>query len=453
MPTSQVASRLGNAADHALTLHAGGRGRVSIARRLHGQGWRERSVPIADLGYVVRQLEGEPDVYLTQNRFFGRRRLVSRLAELDALFVDLDYYKTDHAEAHPQHVVNLALEALELARIPSPSFAVASGRGLALVWLHGPVPRAALPRWRACQQMLWQTLRHLGADRLASDAARVLRLVGTRNSRSGTLVTCISPVGETWDFDQLADEILPLPRAELIALRLERARRRAAGQGVSKERGIRRPARWFDSAGLWELRLAELQRLRDHRWFGILPEGQRDIWMLLAGVATSYLVPAPMVHREIMALADQATGGCWREQETSSRMSKVIARAEQAARGEKIDYCGREVDPRYRFRTSTIIEMLEITEAEMRACGFRHLVSPEMRREQHRLTKQERRRTSGMVPRDEYEANSITQLKPWESEGISRRTWYRQRGTGLSRCMVAKPSDQARRPDRVVSLA
>ena len=65
---------------------------------------------------------------------------------------------------------------------------ITSQVGLALVWLHRPVPRAALPRWRACQQALWHALRHLGADRLAGDAARVLRLVGTRHGGSGGLV-------------------------------------------------------------------------------------------------------------------------------------------------------------------------------------------------------------------------------------------------------------------------
>ena len=234
--------------------------------------------------------------------------------------------------------LSLALEALQDERLPPPSFAVASGRGLALVWLHHAVPRAALPRWRACQQVLWHTLRHLGADRLASDAARVLRLVGTRNSRSSTLVEGLTAPGELWDFDQLADEILPLQRAELVALRLVRARKRAAGQGTPT------PTRWFDSAGLWELRLAELQRLREHRWLGTLPDGQRDTWMLLAGVAISYLVPGPMVRREIVALADEVTGGHWRERETISRMSAVIARAEQAARdgqGLRGSFCSR----------------------------------------------------------------------------------------------------------------
>ena len=337
VPALQPRLCLTTPVDHALALHPAGKGRVSIARRLRC-GWREQSVPVADLAYAARQLAGETDVYLTQNRFFGHRRLVSRLAELDALFVDLDYYKTEHADAHPQHVLGLALEALQDKQLPPPSFAVASGRGLALVWLHHAVPRAALPRWRACQQVLWHTLRHLGADRLASDAARVLRLVGTRNSRSSTLVEGLTAPGEIWDFDQLADEILPLQRAELVALRLVRARKRAAGQATPT------PTRWFDSAGLWELRLAELQRLREHRWLGTLPDGQRDTWMLLAGVAISYLVPGPMVRREIVALADEVTGGHWRERETISRMNAVIGRAEQAARdgqGLRGSFCSR----------------------------------------------------------------------------------------------------------------
>ena len=423
--------------DHASILHPAGRGRVTIARKADGR-WRETSVPVSDITYAVRHLQGEQDVYLTQNRFHGRRRLVSRLAELDALFIDLDYYKTEHGDAHPQHVLGLALEALEQARIPCPSFAVSSGRGLALIWLHRPVPRAALPRWRACQQMLCRILEPLGADRQATDAARVLRLIGTRNSRSDTLVEAIMPVGDIWDFDLLADEILPIPRVQLIALCLERAKRRSVHPGAKP-----RPMRWFTAAGLWELRLAELQRLLEHRWFGALPAGQRNLWMLLAGVATSYLVPASVIHREIVALADQATGGHWLEREAATSMSAVIARAEQAARGERIEYRGKPIDPRYRFRTDTIIDQLGITEAEMRAGDFRHLVSAEIRREHHRAAELQRRRAASMAPRQTYEEHSLSQLKPWQDEGISRRTWYRRRGTSPCRCMVAEPSASA----------
>jgi hypothetical protein len=153
-------------------------------------------------------------------------------------------------------------------------------------------------------------------------------LTGTRNSRADRLVEALTPVGQLWDFDLLADEILPLTRAEIIGLRFERAARRAHGQPRP------RPARYFEAAGLWEDRLAELQLLLRHRWFGSLPAGERDVWLLLAGTVMGYLVPGRMVRREIYALADEVTGGHWSTWETASRLSSVICRAEDAALGQ-----------------------------------------------------------------------------------------------------------------------
>lgn len=36
------------------------------------------------------------------------------------------------------------------------------------------------------------------------------------------------------------------------------------------------------------------------------------------------------------------------------------------------------------------------------------------------------RRARGVRPRDEYEAQSLTRMKPWKAEGISKSTWYRR---------------------------
>ena len=115
------------------------------------------------------------------------------------------------------------------------------------------MPRAALPRWRACQQHLCRVLRPYGADPLATDAARVLRLIGTRHGGSGAPVEALTLAAPPWDFDGLADEVLPLAREGLVALRVERAKRRA---------DRRLPAaspRAFDQASLWEGRLTELR--------------------------------------------------------------------------------------------------------------------------------------------------------------------------------------------------
>src|SRR5205823_763 len=96
----------------------------------------------------------------------------------------------------PEHILRLALERLQEHRVPALTFAVSTGRGVALVWTHSAVPRCALARWQACQRVINQALKDLGADPRALDAARVLRLVGTENSKSRTLVMPLTDVGQ-----------------------------------------------------------------------------------------------------------------------------------------------------------------------------------------------------------------------------------------------------------------
>ena len=48
-------------------------------------------------------------------------------------------------------------------------------------------------------------------------------------------------------------------------------------------------------------------------------------------------------------------------------------------------------------------------------------------KEKKRLREAKRRRKSGVVSREEYIANSLSRIRPWEAEGVSRRTWERRR--------------------------
>lgn len=58
--------------------------------------------------------------------------------------------------------------------------------------------------------MLYHVLTPLGADRVALDPARVLRVVGLETPKAHCLVRAPTPMGRAWDFDALADEIFPL---------------------------------------------------------------------------------------------------------------------------------------------------------------------------------------------------------------------------------------------------
>jgi len=59
-----------------------------------------------------------------------------------------------------------------------------------------------------------------------------------------------------------------------------------------------------------------------------------------------------------------------------------------------------------------------------------------------------KRRAEGARPRAEYEARSLSSTKPWEAEGVSRRTWERKRAKA-----VASPSrlDTSRTSDAVAT--
>jgi hypothetical protein len=55
------------------------------------------------------------------------------------------------------------------------------------------------------------------------------------------------------------------------------------------------------------------------------------------------------------------------------------------------------------------------------------------KRERSRARKEMKRRAAGQKSRVEFLAAAKSQRQPWKAEGISRRTWYRQRGVAQVR--------------------
>jgi transcriptional regulator with XRE-family HTH domain len=383
-----------------------------VAQRTGG-GWIERAYPVSALPDVLPAVAGETDVYLSTQRFWGWRR-IAQLAECGALAIDLDYHRVPELrEMHPLGVLEGALDMLQRAQIPAPSLAIASGRGLYLLWLHRPIPRAALPRWNACQRALWETLRPLGADRGALDAARVLRVIGTRHSKAQVLVEALTPPGEVWSFEDLADELLPVDRAGLHDLRVHRAARRP------QER-LWTPPEGFTVGTLWEARLSDLQRLRWLRHWTPIVSGHRDHWMFVAGVAMSWIAVPAVLRRELFALAKEA--GDWTDSEARSRLQAIFKRAHMAAKGERVEWGGVKVDPRYRLRNATILELLEITGEEER--HMKTIIGADERRRRDRERDENRRRAAGAMTREEYEGRAQdrrAEAARLRSEGLNNR--------------------------------
>lgn len=379
--------------EHGELLHAGGSGTVAISQKAERR-WNQSVYPVEVALALLDHYRGQDDVFLSTQRFRGRRR-ISELLSMGALFADLDYYgRPELAGKEPRRVLDLALGTLSMAGIPAPSIAIGSGRGMYLVWLHSPIPRAALPRWRACQERLQAVLAPLGADPKSRDAARVLRVVGTRHRRADVEVEALTTTREARSFDELADAVLPFTRAELHDLRVQKALR-------GSQKALWTPPKDFTQATLWEARLSDLQALRELRWFGGPMPDFRDRWLFLAGAAMSWISPPEVLRRELYALAEEVGG--WTPGHTDSKMHAIFRTSREHQEGKRVEWDGVKLSPRYKFRNQTILDWLEITPEEERR--FKTIISDEERRRRDRIRKKEERRRAGEVEmsRAEYE--------------------------------------------------
>lgn len=381
--------------NHAEFIHNEARGgRVIISSRDRRGSWHEYSVDIGTMPSAVCELRGQSDTYLTFNRFNGPRRLITRLRALDALYVDLDTYRLPPrngiASMLPEAAAGAVLRGLEDRGIPSPSLIVFTGRGLSVCWVIDPVPAQALPRWRACQRHLLSILQPFGADPQALDAARSTRLQGTINTKSGLHVRVLEDHSsfEIADFERIADAVLPLSREDVEAQRKTRDARR---DGATRPR----PLNAYNVETLHRARVTDLMALMEGRWFGALPEGQRNAWMFHMACSLAWLTTPAGLTREMIHLGTDVAG--WSTGEVKACIASVLHRAEHAAVGE---------EARYRVRTDTVIRDLGITEEEMRAFDLRCLVNAEISRERDATRKREQRREAGMVPRETYLAES-----------------------------------------------
>lgn len=309
---------------------------------------------------------GKEDIYLSVNEFRGWR-LIRNLKSLRACYVDLDGFLD----------WELALEALQEAKMPAPSIMVHSGRGLHFYWLLEPLPSQALPVWQRVEDALVHALAPLGADYRAKDCTRLLRLVGSRNSKNGQEVVGRILNNNVWRIHELADEVLgtrPPVSARVLDFRAHVARNRK-----TRQRKHRAPAKGSIYAW-WHLVFRDLCAIADYHWFGGIPEGHRDSFLFLMATSLSWFTCPVSLHSEINKTA-HAIIPSFTHREIETYIKPVLKRAQDAAAGIKYEWQGREVDPRYRFRSETIREWLGRDELivpdiwpELRALAPAHVI-------------------------------------------------------------------------------
>lgn len=336
----------------------------------------QNSYPLHLLPEVVTALDPALDSYISQAEFTKPNRRAVNLWRTGVLFVDLDTYHTDWRDHPPERIRDAILHECETRGWPNPSVILCSGRGLYLKWFHTPIPRQALPRWAAIERRLVQLFASFGADQAAKDVSRVLRIVGTTNTKSGQAVRVLHvEFGEDgkpiqYDLDYLAEWFLPKSREQISQERIEREARRQEYRRRQEERLKAGKAGNLTRKTLGELnwtRLGDLQKLAEMRATqnrGRIPDGQREplLFWQLNFMLLAHAIEPSQIWFEAQALArNLGMSGCH-----NSELSTLYAKAQAHRRGETVEWNGRKMPPLYTPKNQTLIDWLRIEPDEER---------------------------------------------------------------------------------------
>lgn len=144
------------------------------------------------------------DAYFALNPMINNRtkRCQQNIRGLSWCFVDIDYDTTEYRDMDPYNFYFTYIKPLFDEKIPKPTVAMFTGRGFHLYWklcrnedyiANDCESIKAKKRWQRVNGLLNDALADIGADvKISRDYARLVRIPGSVNSKSGETVTIVA---------------------------------------------------------------------------------------------------------------------------------------------------------------------------------------------------------------------------------------------------------------------
>lgn len=340
------------------------------------RGFEQRFYPADALEGICTALGSAPDTYMSQASFAVPRRIATATAALNCAFVDLDAYNV----GLQPHAAAQVLEKIAMnAGMPMPTIIVSSGRGIYAKWIFNePISSGMLLQWTALQNILAALFDPLGADANSKDAARVLRVLGSINTKSAQTAQVLRDTGQRHSFAglcQIARE-LDLPEVMHQSRQSSQKVRRAHGALADEpadlscliDLSIQRQPVMMKTCSLASLNWSRFLDLRDLVLMrGGIQRGERDktlLW-LAATLALSGAVDAGNFMQELTGLVQAFPKAKDFDPLSDRSMETLMRRSNAHHRGHKVWFAQREWSPVYTPHNETLINLFRITDDEM----------------------------------------------------------------------------------------
>ena len=331
----------------------------------------------------------EYNVYITLNTFYKTYRRIECIKELNALFIDLDTYKTGFTK--DQILINLNENHFKQS-MPIPNFIIDSGRGLYLIWLIKKVPSMALPLWKAVEEYFYKTLKEFGADRQALDATRILRVPGSFNSKTHTEVKIIDNYDYLYELREIQSEYMP----ELSEKAPVRRGRPKKVKYIYRERS------------LYYTRLQDIIKLCELRGYDL--KGQRELILFLYRYYLCYFTED--VEKSLNDTLE--LNSMFRQSLSEREVIRATKSAETVFKDKNKDY---------KYKNETLINLLEITEEEQKE--MKTIISKDeyKRRKKLRNTKayENKLKTQGKLSEKEKLLQRRVKIKDLLAKGLKQK--------------------------------
>ena len=314
------------------TLHKNSEGFITVAKmKKHWQQYYFEGID--DLSINLN----DKDVYISQNTFNNRSRRLTHLKELKALYIDIDCYKVNLSKEATKYFLENDL----YGQIPVPNMLIDSGRGLYYIIFLENTKVEDLPKWQLVERYLYEKLKNLGADNKALDATRVLRVVGSTNSKNNELVKVI----DAYDYQYTLDEIIENYIPEVNEDRKEKQK----PKGVRKKGRKKKFVSLFNLYNLYYTRFKDIKKLVEIRNYEMT--GYREITLFLIRYFLNvYHGDDDLVMEEVIEINNSFTEPLEINEVFNATRSGAIGATERV----------------YKYSNDKLIKLLDITPSEQK---------------------------------------------------------------------------------------
>lgn len=321
----------------------------------------------------------EKDCYFSLNGFAGYHRKSDECRQINGIVIDLDYHE-DSTKAFRRWIVerNLAviLDAVDAGDIPAPNIITNTGRGIQLLYLfetsisyftkNRETNEKSIYAYKKIQEEITSKVKsvlpeedRLKIDYNVNDISRVVRIPGTKNSKSDTVASIVYTNDEYYSFSDFFKK------------------KTTTNKNASVKKSSVKSS--YGTKELQQARIYELEKLVELRNGNC--EGYRNYMALLYYNAAVQIYEKDEAKKMLSDFCKKFNPGT--SPFTKSQINAIIRSVDSNKTADHSGY--------YIFTKQWIIEHLAITEDEANAIGFSTYVSKRERTKQkNRQNKQER---------------------------------------------------------------